>query len=227
MTLSLKRIMIEELDQVLGPRGFIRVSDKFHGHRYDRPFSCGRKSIGINWHFRRPVLVLDPPNVSVTLNEVEELVARYEEKNAFMTPADVAWRSTIGLRLDRGEILNKLIGKWTAAAEDDCRGIVANFVAATLRKAESFWSTVATPDAILAKLSDDPVKVRDYAMPDHVGAERAIVLSKLLHGSEKSRALARDRLARLSGSSKIQLVEWLSRFPFDVSQGQSHDLDGS
>jgi hypothetical protein len=211
MTLSLKRSMIARLDEIFGLNGFVRFSDKFYGHRYDRPFPGGRRSVAVNWHLRKPDLVLDPPYVSVAIVEVQEIVAQFEEESVLVTPADVAQRSTIGLRLDRGEILKTLSGKWAVSHVDDCARVAADYAAQTLRDADLFWSTVATPESILDKLTADPKKVRAFAAPDHSAAERAIVLCKLLHGSDKSQVLARDRLSRLSGSSKEELSAWLSR----------------
>ncbi len=87
----------------------------------------------------------------------------------------------------------------------------ADYATETLREADDFWSRVATHESVLSKLSADPEKVRAFAGPDYSAAARAIVLCKLLRGSERSQALARERLSRLSGSSKEELAAWLSR----------------
>ena len=211
MPLLLKNIFLRELDRSFVPSGFVRISDNAHGHRYDQPFPGGRKSIQINWHIRKPALVLDPPYASVTLDEVEETVARFEEKNPLSKAEDVSWRSTVSRRLDRGELVKLLTMRWTVATEDDCANVAAVFFKETLREAEVFWASVPTPEEILCKLSDDPKRTRAFALPDYIAAERAIVLAKLLHGSEKSQTLASDRLARLSGTSKVELARWLSQ----------------
>jgi hypothetical protein len=70
---------------------------------------------------------------------------------------------------------------------------------------------VDTPERILAKLSASSVEVREFAAPDYSAAERAIVLCKLLYGTEKSKNLARERLDSLSDISKRELSNWLSR----------------
>lgn len=206
-----KKRVLDQLDQIFGQHGLERISDKFYGHRYDRPFPGGRRSIAINWHIRKSALVIDPPYVSVTIDEVEQIVGRYEEEHILRTPTDVAQRPTIGCRLDGGELMKTFIGKWVVSTEDDCARVAASYASETLRKSEIFWRTVPTPESILVRLSGDPVEVRTYALPDHVAAERAIVLSKLLHGCDASHALARERLSRLSGNSKEELSAWLSR----------------
>lgn len=211
MPLSLKRNLIAQLDKSFVPRGFIRVSDKFYGHRYDRVFPGGRRSIAINWHLRKPDLVLDAACVSVTIDEVQEVVAKYEEANALTKPNDVAWRTTIGLRLEQGDIVRTFTRRWAVSNDDDCVRVAADFAKETIRGAESFWSMVDTPESVLAKLSADPIKVRDFAAPEYSAAERAIVLCKLLYGAEKSQNLAQERIDRLSGTSRQELSDWLAR----------------
>lgn len=203
--------MIEHLDKLFVPRGFTRISDKFYGHRYDLAFPGGRRSIAINWHLRKPDLVLDPAYASVTIDEVQEVVARYEEPNALTKPNDIDWRTTIGLRLEQGDILRTFIGRWAVSNEEDCVRVAADFAEKTIRGAKTFWSIVATPESVLAKLAADPIKVRDFAAPDYSAAERAIVLCKLLYGTEKSQNLARERIDRLSGTSREELSGWLAR----------------
>lgn len=209
MPLSLKRNLIAQLDKIFVPRGFVRVSDKFYGHRYDRTFPGGRRSIAINWHLRKPDLVLDSAYASVTIDEVQEIVARYEEINVLTKPNDVAWRTTIGLRLEHKDIVRTVTRQWAVSNDDDCVRVAADFAEETIRGAETFWSMVATPESVLAILSANPIKVREFAAPDYSAAERAIVLCKLLYGTEKSKSLARERLDCLSGTSKKELSDWL------------------
>jgi hypothetical protein len=211
MPLSLKRKLMLQLDHAFLPLGFTRVSDNFYGHRYDRSFTGGRRSIAINWHVRKPDLVLDAAYASVTIDEVQRIVARYEEKNELATASDVAWRTTVGRRLESGDLVRTLTRRWAVSKDDDCIRVAANFASETLRGAESFWNTVDTPERVLAKLAADPIEVRDYAAPDYSAAERAIVLCKLLYGTENSRNFARDRLESLSGPSRGELSAWLSR----------------
>ena len=211
MPLSLKRNLIAHLDRIFLPRGFIRISDKFYGHRYDRVFPGGRRSIALNWHLRKPALGLDPAYVIVTIEEVQEVVARYEETNALTKPSDVAWRTTIGLRLEQGDIVRTFTRRWAVSNDNDCFRVATDFAEETIRGAETFWGVVTTPESVLAKLSANPIKVRDFATPDYSAAERAIVLCKLLYGTEKSRSLARERLDCLSGTSKKELLGWLAR----------------
>ena len=211
MPLSLKRNMIEHLDKLFVPRGFTRISDKFYGHRYDLAFPGGRRSIAINWHLRKPDLVLDSAYASVTIDEVQEVVARYEETSALTKPNDIAWRTTIGLRLEQGDILRTFTRRWTVSNDEDCVRVAADFAEKTIRGAETFWSIVTTPESVLAKLAANPIKVRDFAAPDYSAAERAVVLCKLLYGTEKSKSLARERLDCLSGNSKKELSDWLAR----------------
>ncbi len=156
-------------------------------------------------------MVLDAAYVSVTLDEVQEVVARYEEANALAKPGDVEWRTTIGRRLEHGDIVRTFTRRWAVSNEDDCVRVAADFAKETIRGAESFWSMVDTPERILAKLSASPAEVREFAAPDYSAAERAVVLCKLLYGTEKSKNLARERLDSLSDISKRELSNWLSR----------------
>lgn len=211
MPISVQAALLKELDQIFAKSGFVRVSSNDHGHRYDAPFPGGRKSVGINWHIRKPALVLDPPYASITIDEVEQTVAQFEESNPLAKSSDISWRSTISKRLDRGEIFRLMTMKWTLVREEDCQRVAADFVKRTLRDAEAFWASVSTPREILSKLSDDPTKTRAFALPDQIAAERAIVLCKLLYGTEKSKSLARERLDCLSGTSKKELSDWLTR----------------
>jgi hypothetical protein len=210
MPISLQNALLKELDQLFKKSGFVRVSSNDHGHRFDAPFPGGRRSIGVNWHIRKPALVLDPPYASITIDEVEQTVAQFEERNPLAKNSDISWRSTVSMRLDQGEILRLLTMKWTLVREDDCLRVATDFVKQTLHNAEVFWESVSSPSAILSKLSDDPSKTRAFALPDYIAAERAIVLAKMLLGEERSRVLADDRLARLSGASKVELEKWLS-----------------
>jgi hypothetical protein len=211
MPASLKKCLLRQLDQLWGEKGFSRISDKFFGDRYDRAIPAGRQSISLNSHARGEAVVLDPPVVAVRLNDVEDFVFDHEEKSSLLTREAALQRATIGIRLDKGDFLKLLTDKWLITNEDDCVRVTRDYAAEVLREGETFWNSVSNPEDILSILSGPPAKVCLYSGTEYFGAMRAIALAKLLYGDEKARAVARDAVSRLSGSSRAELSRWVDR----------------
>jgi hypothetical protein len=214
MILWQKRDLLEEFDRYFGKQGFRRSSDRFYGDRYDRVISGGRQSIALCSHVRRPALVLDPAFASIRLDEVEKEVFRFEQNNELINEHDALQRGTIGARLDKHEILNIAIGRYTIIEADDCQRVGNRYASNMLKMAERFWKLFPSSEAILAILAKVPGEARTYAGTDFFAATRAIVLTRMLRGTVEARAFADGVLNRLSGEPKRELSQW-TRAAFD------------
>lgn len=208
---SLKQRLLKELDRCLGEQGFTRQSDRFYGDRYDRAIDGGRQSLALASHKRNRALILDPAFASIRLDEVEDDVFRFEEKNELVGNQDALQRNTIGLRLDKHELLKIITGKYAIVTEDDCTRVGNEYARQMLDLADRFWKSVSTPEAILAKLADVPGDARKHAGTDVFAAMRAIVLTRMLHGNREAHRFADGVLNRLSGTPAHELARWTTR----------------
>ena len=209
--LSLKKQSLIEFDSYLGSKGFNRHSDSFYGERYDRPIPGGRFSLSINWHLRKPVLVLDPASAGIRLDEVEHEVFRFEEPSELISEHDVLQRSTIAFRLAGNEVLNLLTNRYTISRESDCSAIAQKYIQNMFDKAERFWRKFASKEVIFDALSGIPAKARDSTRVEPFSSQRAVTLAKILKGPEIAERLGDQLLERLPDSSKKLFAEWLER----------------
>jgi hypothetical protein len=211
MAESLKQRLLKELDRSLGERGFTRQSDRFYGDRYDRAIHGGRQSIALASHKRNRALILDPAFAGIRLDEVEDDVFRFEEKSELVGKEDSLRRNTIGVRLDKHELLTVITGRYAIVTEDDCTRVGDKYARQMLGMADRFWKSVPTPQAILAKLTNVPGDAHKYAGTDVFAAMRAIVLTRMLHGNGEARRFADEVLSRLSGTPALELARWRAR----------------
>ncbi|UWZ84248.1 hypothetical protein [Occallatibacter riparius] len=215
MASILKRHLLREFDHYFNGKGFTRSSDPFYGDRYDRAISGGRQSIAIASHIRKPALVLDPAFASIRLDEVEDEVFRFEQKNELINEHDVLQRATIGTRLDKHELFKSVTGKYAITTVDDCPRLGVQYASEMLSMAERFWQSFPDHEAILAKLANVPGEARKYGGTDFFAGSRAVVLTRMLHGDAEARRFAEGVLDRLSGEPKLELSRWAIRF-FDA-----------
>lgn len=208
---TLKRGILKELDRHFKEQGFIRSSDRFYGDRYDRAIPGGRQSLAVNSHFRKPAFVLDPAFASIRLDEVENEVFRFEPDSELVTEHDVLHRSTIGIRLDKHEMLKIVTGRYEITNVGQCQRIAERYAADMLRMAERFWNLFPDHEAILAKLAKVPGDARTYAGTDLRAATRAIVLVRMVHGDVDARQFAEVVVSRLSGEQRSELSGWKGR----------------
>ena len=208
---ALNTQLLKELDRRFGEQGFIRSSDRFYGHRYDRATPDGRQSIALAFHMRQRALVLDPAFASVRLDEEEREVFQFEQKSELVNEHDALQRGTVGKRLDKFELLKTASGRYAIATPDDCQTAGEKYPTEMLKEAERFWEIVPTPEAILARLTDVPGEASKYAGTDFFAATRAIVLTRMIHGEAQARLFADRVLSRFSGNPRLELSQWMMR----------------
>jgi len=208
---TLKRGILRELDRHFNERGFTRSSDRFYGDRYDRAIPGGRQSLAVNSRFRKSAFVLDPAFASIRLDEVENEVFRFEPNSELVSEHDVLHRSTIGIRLDKHEMLKIVTGRYEITSVDQAQRVAERYATDMLRMAERFWKLVPDHEAILAKLAKVPGEARTYAGTDLFAATRAIVLVRIMHGDVEAGQFAEAVLSRLSGEPRLELSEWKAR----------------
>jgi hypothetical protein len=204
-TASLRNCFLSELDVLWKDHGFTRFSSSSDGDRYDRPSTLGMQSIAISFlkTKTRTGLILLPPYVSLRIDAVEEIIARFEEDHPLRDAASIQQRSTIGVRLKDHSLLKLLGLRWVIWDDSSCAKVSVQFSKEVLTAAMSIWKKYDSLQAIVENLGKGSTFIQ---------AERAVALNSLLHGKNEALSLGRRLLSSSSNQSAAELGPWLERF---------------
>src|SRR5215510_7806170 len=133
------RSLLIELDTRFRDTGFNRRNDKFHGETYARAEKGRRQSVHLAIYDGGNYIELDSPFIAIRINEVEELVARFEEPHPLLTPSDVRARSTLGFRREPRGFLAVFRKTWKIRNEREAVDVAPKFVSRVMHKANPFW----------------------------------------------------------------------------------------
>lgn len=216
MTAQSKNLLLRELDGRFADLGFSRWSHKFYGDRYDRPIVDGRQSVAIEGRLQHGYFELDTGFISIHIEKVEQLVAKFEEPTPLIAPEDVSVRPTIGIRADLEGFAAVFRKSWLIKNEHDAAEAAEHFVARVMDKAVPFWERFSNLSEVLKVLSGTPQDARKYSLPDEMTTKRAIVLAFVIDGPERARRLADAKLSVLEEKTSKELKPWLARASLEL-----------
>ena len=210
-SLKSRKLLLRELDVRFGALGFSRQSHSFHGDHYDRHIADGRQSIAIEGYKRREYFELGTAFVSIHIETVERLVARFEETSPLIRPEDVTFRPTVGIRLDPSWTFARSWKPTCIKAEQDAIEAAERFVPYVMSHATPFWVRFSTLEQIFDVLSGDLKQAREYSLPDYVTIERAIALAFVLGGTDRARHIADTKIPTLDAKTSSEVRQWTDR----------------
>jgi hypothetical protein len=206
----IKRKFLEQLDAQLAELGFRRISDKFHGERYDRWADNVRHSISLGLIPREGCLEVESPFISVRFDAVEKLIAKFEDPHPLVKPSDVDVRSTVGKRLG-SEIGSRSHKHWKLQQDEDAVKCAGEIVSLIRGEGLSFWAQFSVPSESLRLLLGNDSKSRSAGGPDGTRAQKAIAMALLFDNPEEARRLATSQLSQLEGPEAMQTSRWVDK----------------
>jgi hypothetical protein len=159
-------------------------------------------------------------NVSVRLNDVEDLVAKFEEPHPLIGPDDIAARSTLTAQFSSNKpgATDPLRGwggesrkLWLIHSIGEMPSVASEIVACVSNECEPTLAALSNAERALVLLSGDDEQARSYSGPDTARAKRSIALAFLLHGEAAAREMMKMKLARLKGEGRAEVETWADR----------------
>ena len=217
---TLEREFRRELDSRLQPLGFERSRISWLCGDYSREVAGVQQVIGVRIETYVDDLEAEIVNASVRLNDVEDLVARFEEPHPLIGPEDIAARPTLTAQIfsNKPGATDPLRGwggdnrkLWRIRSSDEISSVASEVVACVSKECEPTLAALSNADRALVLLSGDDEQARSYSAPDAARAKRAIALAFLYHGESSARDLTRTKLARLKGDGRAEVEQWADR----------------
>lgn len=223
---TLERKLVRTLDGSLTPAGFRRVERGWlFGDIYCREIGGVRHTLGFGTQSYLGALEATIGSASVRFNDVEEFLAKFEDRPAWVEPEDfaeaIAARSTLTVQVSgsaskRGDPLYSWGGTddkiWLIRTADEIAATASAMAAYALETCEPIFTELSNRDVALSILSGDDEYARSHSGPDQARAKKAITLAFLTHEADFAKRLAESKLARLKGDDRAELKIWVERF---------------
>ncbi len=217
---TLEREFRRELDSRLKKFGFKRNRNSWLFGDYYREVAGVQQVLGIRIEPYVDDLEAEIVNMSVRFNDVEDLVAKFEDPHPLIGPEDIAARSTLTAQLSsqkpgQSDPLRGWGGEtrklWMVHSTDEIPSVASEVAASVSEECEQALAALSDRDRALVLLSGDDEQSRAYSGPDAARGKRSIALAYLQHGESSARELTRTKLARLKGEAKDEVEKWADR----------------
>jgi hypothetical protein len=217
---NLEREFRRELDSRLKKLGFERSRTSWLCGDYSREIAGVQQVLGIRIEPYVDDLEAEIVNASVRFNDVEDIVAKFEDPHPLIGPEDIAARSTLtaqtsSIKPGPSDPLRGWGGEnrkvWLVRSRDEIPSIASEIVACVSKECEPTLAALSNPDHALVLLSGDDEQSRSYSGPDASRAKRSIALALLLRGGSAARELAKTKSARLKGEPRAEVEKWTDR----------------
>ena len=143
------------------------------------------------------------PSANIRLDDVEEFVARFEERLPGESEAEwasgVAERSTIGIRITRNPSWWLWEGTWVVRDEQDVPKIARKYARHVYPRAARFWDEYQSRERILSGLMKFNTAVH---------GKSAIALATLLNGDTRGREVAETLCSRAKPNIAAEIRAW-------------------
>lgn len=217
---TLERGFRRELDSRLKPLCFERGQISWLCGDYSREVAGVQQVLGIRIEPYLDDLEAEIVNVSVRFNDVEDLVAKFEEPHPLIGPEDIAARSTLTAQISSNKLrpggpLRGWGGEnrrlWLIRSTDEIPSVASEIVDCVSKECEPTFAALSNADRALVLLSGDDAQSRSHSGPDAGRAKRSIALTFLRHGETGARELTKTKLARLKGEGREEVKKWTDR----------------
>ena len=204
---------LQELEVEFGHHGFVLWSDPqgFYGERFDRQMPDVRQSVHPAINVLQKGVQFDSPYISVRLDQLEHLIAQADRIDVQLRGNDASVRSTIGFHL-----------KWNSGlfrAFRDCELLKTEkqihkfapiFVRKVMESAKQFWARFSDAESVLKALLQNE---REYESgTETMKLQKIIALELLMHGTERAREVAKERVNALINAHRIKTGNEVGRW---------------
>lgn len=170
---------------------------------YVRIPPIGRLTLAISSFGKSFGLELYAPFAAIRLDDVEEFVARFEERLDWETEAEwasgVAERSTLGISITRNPSWWLWEGTWVVHDEQDAPKVARRYAKHVYPRAVRFWKDYGSRESILWGLMRSRTAIH---------GKRAIALATLLSGEARGREVTERVCGKATPKVAVELRTW-------------------